>query len=117
MWEEIEITDNIKLDEFISIWNDREDCIDLFDKERIQKINERKEDVHCYIFRGKYHRIIMLYKHDTYDNTTYIFIQNSTIVLSTDDIYNLNKSSEIWKAYVDFMLMLLKKHNSDLDLV
>jgi len=115
MWEEIKIDNDIAIEEFVGIWNDREGCKELIDIELIKNVVKRRIDAHCYIFKGISSKIIMFYKYDTSDDTTYIFIQNSNLVYTQANY--ISKGMEVWNAYGKFVLMLLKKYNRPVKLI
>jgi len=116
MWKEIGIDDKEGIDNIVSLWNSRLNCTFQMDKKVIERTLQRKRDAHYYIFEGIYLKILIGFKHDYTDDTTYIFNANSDAkYIDFND--TRAKSNEGWNAYQLLINMLLEKYERKVKLI
>ncbi len=109
MWGEVFIDDDIYLQEYIDIWNGREDCVFTFTVEDIKNIMT-KRDAHCYMFRGIYIKILIMYRYDDVDDVISVF------QLSSNKVYENEKDNtplveETWNAHIELWKSLIERYN------
>ena len=109
MWREILIEDQVSLTKYIAIWNSRIDCVQQLSMEFMEDIMTRN-NAHVYIYEGNFD-LLLAYRHDISDDTTYVFQMNS------DVDWNDGNIAESWDAHREIIKTLLLLYNRPVKIV
>ncbi len=115
IWREISANDTEGINEIVNLWNNRLGCTFTMDKDMIVGVLNKRLDAHYYLFEGTYINVLLGYKHDISDDTTYIFSISSGSYIT--ELSNAQKTNEMWDAYQLIITLLLKKYNRKVKLI
>lgn len=109
MWREILIDDQASLTKYVSIWNSRIDCLQQISIEMMENIITEMGG-HVYIYEGSFD-LLLTYKYDISDNTSYVFQVNSNVDWNDQNI------DEAWDSHREIIKTLLLEHNRPVKII